>query len=79
MQGLIKLKKILEFNYPEDEELFKIHLNGPEATWFLDNILSKLKYDENHRDEIHDISASEYINEFRDWFLEEIEARNILL
>lgn len=73
------MKKTLEFNYPEDEELFKIHLNGPEATWLLENILNRLKYDESHRDEIHDISASEYIDELRSWLLEEIEDRNIFL
>jgi len=73
------MKKILEFNYPEDEELFKLYLNGPETTWLLDNLLAKLKYDQNHRDDIVEIDASSYIDEFRDWFINEIEERKIFL
>ena len=44
------MKKILEFNYPEDEEEFKLHLAGPELSFVLtdlDNYLrAKLKYEE---------------------------------
>ena len=44
------MKKILEFNYPEDEEEFKLHLAGPELSFVLkdldDYLRAKMKYEE---------------------------------
>jgi hypothetical protein len=44
------MKKILEFNYPEDEEEFKLHLAGPELSFVLkdldDYLRGKMKYEE---------------------------------
>lgn len=44
------MKKVLEFNYPEDEEEFKLHLAGPELSFVLkdfdDYLRAKLKYEE---------------------------------
>ena len=73
------MKQILEFNYPEDEELFKLHLNGPEATWLIESILGKLRYDLNHSDSVYEISADKYIDQLQKYINDEIKERQIII
>ena len=73
------MKHILEFDSFEDRDLLKLHMNGPEATWLLENILQKLRYDLKHRDEVYDIKANDYIEELQTHIIDEIEDRQILI
>lgn len=39
------MKKILEFNWPDDEALFDEYMEGLKYKWFLDSWLQQIKYE----------------------------------
>lgn len=71
------MKKIIEFNIPEDSEEFELHNKGPVAVWLIGDILERLRYDLKHRDDIYEMKTEDYIDELRDWISEEVTTRGL--
>lgn len=70
------MKKILEFNYPEDSEIFELHNKGPQAIWFISGLYSKLRYDSSHRDDLSK-DVLEYIENLITYLRDELDEEDL--
>lgn len=73
------MKKIFEFNWPEDREEYELHDKGPEAIWLLQELTSKLRHELKHGfiEEKYGEGGDEFAEKLLEEIWQEIEARGL--